>query len=484
VNQIKTDDVCLSFRTSQVLIPANATEFDLVAAADLIQYVHKLSGVTLPVVVAEKANRTLSSIYVGYHPAEYHAAKVDVSRLEDEGYVVRCFPDKNTGRFGVLLGGGSLGGVSSAVRAVLRSVGVRWLWPGDSGEVFPPAHVHGLDRALNLTGTPALLERNFRDLYNNQGIMQACGSYPHRVSWVNQTVVKELALEELAWLGRMGMSRGGIGVGGPGDHGKPLTPPWGQAFGTWWDLYGANGSLGHHPEWFAMQPGGRRGPPAGESPAGVKMCVSQPTLWQKIAVAMEPGSLGVSACEDDGDRGFCTCSKCKALDSNGTAIEEGSMSDRYAYFWDSVAHTLEQTHPQAWVTGYAYDNYTAPPQFYRMTHNVMVGLVVEGGDWGYPAKPSELERDRGWWRGWSDAGARRMFLRPNVGYGTWGIGGAPFGEATVLSILLPLHCLSLRLSVFPCESTVLTKDRWDSVGTAGGGRFANLCRARFGRHGL
>lgn len=61
-----------------------------------------------------------------------------------------------------------------------------------------------------------------------------------------------------------------------------------------------------------------------------------------------------------------------------------------------------------------------------MTHNVMVGLVVSGGEFGYPARTVELARDRGWWGGWSAAGAKRMFLRPNVGYGSWGIGGAPF----------------------------------------------------------
>ena len=38
------------------------------------------------------------------------------------------------------------------------------------------------------------------------------------------------------------------------EQGSHDTPAWGQAFGSWWDEWGANGTLGHHPEWFALLP--------------------------------------------------------------------------------------------------------------------------------------------------------------------------------------------------------------------------------------
>ena len=392
----------LPFGTAQLQLPAAPTTDELVAAADLNHYVQRLSGEALPVVTPGNASSSLANIFVGSHPEVSRRAKVNVAALGDEGYSASCFPEGS--KHAALLTGGPLGGASSAVRAVLHELGVHWLHPGPIGEVMPVGHVAGLPVELNLTSTPALMERNFRSLYNNDGIMSECASYPHAVLWVSSSIVKELASQELAWLGRMGMSRGGIGVGGPGEHGKPLTPPWGQAFGTWWVQYGRS-----HPEWFALQSDGKRAPPNPAQPAGVKMCVSQPSLWAKVASGYVTGQHGVSACEDDGNQGFCNCPKCKALDAplNHSDPYDGSMSDRYSFFWDMVAHQLEHARgdEDLWVTGYAYDNYTAPPQRYKMTHNVMVGLVVSGGEFGYPARTAELARDRGWWRGWAAAGA-------------------------------------------------------------------------------
>jgi hypothetical protein len=334
---------------AQLQLPANFTADEWWAAADLNQYVLRLSHVSLPVVTPSNASVGRTTIFIGRHPQLSRQAKVNMTALGDEGYSASCFPTVGTGGGrAALLTGGPLGGVASAVRAALRSLGVHWLHPGPVGEVLPIIPVLGLPVGLNLSGRPALMERNFRDLYNNKGVMDSCANYPHAVTWVNSSTVQALAQQELEWLGRMGMSRGGIGVGGPGEHGQPLTPPWGQEFGLWWAEYGQQ-----HPEYFALQSAtGKRGPPNLALPAGVKMCVSQPSLWSKLASDFVPGQHGISACEDDGDTGFCSCDKCTALDAalNNSDPWDGSMSDRYAYFWDHVAHELEQTAPDAWVT--------------------------------------------------------------------------------------------------------------------------------------
>jgi len=109
---------------------------------------------------------------------------------------------------------------------------------------------------------------------------------------------------------------------------------------------------------------------------------------------MPPGAAGVSACEDDGDQGFCTCSKCRAWDVEAagqgpdspcthapgwpkhvgnckivilsrfvavrpanpksiTISGTGQYSDRYARFWTAVAAEVAKHDPDAWVTGYA-----------------------------------------------------------------------------------------------------------------------------------
>ena len=64
-------------------------------------------------------------------------------------------------------------------------------------------------------------------------------------------------------------------------------------------------------------------------------------------------SLGVSACEDDYDGGYCSCSKCRALDK-GVNTSSGRLSDRYASFWNSVYAAMKvHGHGEQWVSGYA-----------------------------------------------------------------------------------------------------------------------------------
>ena len=89
-----------------------------------------------------------------------------------------------------------------------------------------------------------------------------------------------------------------------------------------------------------------------------KMCVSQPALAEQIVHNWEHGalsegvgnhSLGVSACEDDFDGGYCTCSKCRALDK-GVNSSSGRLSDRYASFWNAVYAAMKaHGHGEQWV---------------------------------------------------------------------------------------------------------------------------------------
>jgi hypothetical protein len=160
---------------------------------------------------------------------------------------------------------------------------------------------------------------------------------------------------------------------------------------SWWHQYNHS-----HPEYFALQPDGERSPPDWpHGPPGsaswVKMCVSQPGVWQQITHNFEHGtsagsgnkSLGVSACEDDLDAGYCTCSKCRALDAASRANStSGRHSDRYASFWNSVAATMAAAgHTDTWVSGYAYASYTDPPVHTKLKGNILILSVGYGGDY-------------------------------------------------------------------------------------------------------
>lgn len=170
-----------------------------------------------------------------------------------------------------------------------------------------------------------------------------------------------------------------------------------------------------------------------------KMCVSQPALWDQIVEnfvnntlleGVGNHSLGVSACEDDMDGGYCTCSKCRAWDASTEGNSStGRLSDRYAHFWNSVYQRLAVAgHPDKWVSGYAYAAYTDPPVATKLEGNILI-LSVGFGD--YPALDNETSKQRRGWKGWHDAGAKAMALRPNS---LWdGYSSAPYVIAQQLT---------------------------------------------------
>eukprot|EP00666_Eupelagonemidae_sp_cell4sb_P009271 gene9271-19675_t len=147
------------------------------------------------------------------------------------------------------------------------------------------------------------------------------------------------------------------------------------------------------------------------------MDVSNPALHTQLLsnfnATPHTHPAGIDACEDDSDYGFCTCARCRGWDSplrSRQSHPNGWLSDRYARFWAAVATKLGRADPTAWVTGYAYDGYREPPAEATLDGNVLIASVSFSD---YPTNSSERAYGRWAWRGWRDAGARAMALRPN-----------------------------------------------------------------------
>ena len=425
----------------QLVVPAAPSWMELAAAHELSTQLLLATGGNLSVVSeAELTSKTRPTLYIGRTKAGAKAA-AGRPKLKKEGFTVfvsdgagfllgdddcnSTWPHKITDnsecRRGSLFG----------AYALLRTLGFEWLWPGAGGQATPDLTTTGVTIAagMDVTDAPALAMRRYRPIYSNTA--EVNDRYAQRVPFlINRTLLAQLAKDESEWLLHAGM----------GSHD---TPAWGQAFGSWWEEYGINGSIGHHPEWFALLPPNsevnpsgvaRRGPwmhDGHEETAGVKMCVSNAHLHEQVANGYVAGTPGVSACEDDGDQGFCTCDKCRAWDTGPTqgpnstcfnhthqdwhrepAACRGQYSDRYARFWDSVAAVLANKYPDdpPTVTGYAYDNYRNPPLNYTLKGNVMVGLVV-----GVFADANTTAEGQALWDGWVAKGAKKMFWRPNIG---------------------------------------------------------------------
>lgn len=216
---------------------------------------------------------------------------------------------------------GCRAGTYYATTSLLRRLGVRWVWPGSDGVVLPPT-------LPSLAIPSGALHREapqltFRRLRPDPLLTMPPAQLKALVgSLYNETLATQSFHDEAVWMLRNGL-------------GGRSSVPWGQAFMSSWDQYGAA-----HPEWFALQPDGTRGcqnmSDCDHNPGIVKIDPSSPGLATHVASLLDPNGSGVSACEDDSNRGFCTCEDCRSLDPSQRAGTLGAYSDRYTYFWNQV----------------------------------------------------------------------------------------------------------------------------------------------------
>jgi hypothetical protein len=88
----------------------------------------------------------------------------------------------------------------------------------------------------------------------------------------------------------------------------------------------------------------------------------------------------------------------------------GSLSDRFARFWERVSEEAVKIRPDVKVVSYVYDNYRKPPIKAMLNSNVLCGVVPHESIFGYSKLDSEMFRHD--WSGWEKTGCQ-LFLRPN-----------------------------------------------------------------------
>jgi len=274
------------------------------AAADLVEFVRRMSGAEVKVVVAEKGEKPTSdepAIVLGSM-----ALKLELPRppktISGDGYCL-----KTQGNH-LLLAGESPDSTRFAVTHYLERLGCRWFMPNPWGEIVPER------KTISLDGWDVREEPDF--VYRN-----VWGFVP----------------PARARLGGMNL---------PNRHDWQHVPP---------DEY-----FKDHPEYYALRDGERR--------PGSWMCTTHPDVARLFAEAyIAKAKQGVRAdtiSPPDG-RGFCQCDRCRALDvpdyvepSSGTI----SMSDRYVRFFDDVGRRVAAEAPDLLLSFYCYSDYTMPPK--------------------------------------------------------------------------------------------------------------------------
>jgi hypothetical protein len=373
-------------------------------AALLIQrYLKKVSGAEVPVV--DEASLKPEAVNGKVLVLVGDGKRVRELGLRRDGIGPEGFHLKTVGDNLVILGGderNKQGTRFGALAFLERSLGVRWLMPFDTGEVVPKQKTVTI-APIDFRDEPKFRVRHIRNGFDNGGLWEAARPYmgdPNRH--------EELYARGGKWYGTQRLAFGVAINGAHSDEG--LYKQYGQS----------------HPEWFALQPDGRRFVP--ERYAGAaKLCLSNPALIRRRAddaiaeLKKNPGLESIALSPSDGaDWGFCTCKDCQSWDDprgqkftfrptyDTPTFEYVSLSDRYARYYSAVAELIAKEYPKALVVGMAYGHYTPAPLKTKVHPNVVIEYVGNSS-W-------QLDRDREITRkdlvGWGKAGAQ-LAWRPN-----------------------------------------------------------------------
>ncbi len=358
-----------------IIVPSATTPVVDLAAQELQYYVEASTGVKMPILAEDDAPATIKRrIYLGATKAARDSG-IDPATLPRDAYHI-----KTSGDTIYLMGGDGDGppladnlqtpvGTLFAVYDVLdNDLGVRWLWPGTSGEFIPKR------TALKIKKRDETVLPRFR----------FCGLRTNRP-------------EEVHWMRRMRM------------HWADEMS-YGHSFEKWGDKY-----FKDHPDWFEMNANGERYP-------GKSMCVSNPGFHQQIVEnwwserRKHPNSRSIiNICENDGP-GACCCPNCLSWDGptppwpRPTPYDNvHNVSERYARFAMAVLKLAREHDPNVEVVFYAYSNIVFAPVGVELDKHVIAGYVP---DVFFPRTQESHEWVHRQWQGWADAGAS-LFMRPN-----------------------------------------------------------------------
>ena len=429
---------------ADIVVPEKMGGVEKLAAEELTYHFKKAFGKE-PEVVGEDqfdAARHPFHIYLGATKAAVEAG-LPVGKLADEEHVV-----KTVGSGLYLLGGDAdttydeaQNPKSVAMRGTLyaaydfleNEMGVKWLWPGDTGEVVPKRTALTVG-AIDRRAQEPLELRYF---------------YGGTAGKVKTGFTSDEAAEKFY----CGQSRFLLRQ----RHGIRRNFHSGHSFAQWWKNYHEK-----HPEYFNMLPNGKRMPH--RAPELCTMCVSEPGVWKqrveewrrwwaKASTGRHAPYPWVNCCDNDA-AALCTCPRCRSWDGpdprfgkseywNGSLANDfdkymgkkltmlglsngsrwtiwrdakwsdekaASVSDRYTRFYNEVAALAKQFNPDAKTIGYAYVNYIDPPLKTRVGLDTVIIFVPRSY---FPYDDDESANFRRQWGGWHKMGATRMVLRPN-----------------------------------------------------------------------
>ncbi|MBU0638451.1 MAG: DUF4838 domain-containing protein [Planctomycetes bacterium] len=351
-----------------IAIPPQATAVEQTAAAELRDYLARVTGATLPLISQAQAPADTPRIVVGDGPLTRRLLPdVQLAALAPDTIIMRT-----VGRDLVLCGHPRRGTLLAAITFLEDVVGVRW-WT--MTETFVPARPTLAIPTLAVSYTPPVLDRATRYLELSDGCFTN-----------HKTVTPE---EQRA----MGVFASRLRLNG---HDLYTIPP---------ERGGANGLLGwvhtfyqingllppgkhfkDHPEWYSLVDGKRRD-------ANAQLCLTNEDMRaEMVRVVLErlranPDATMISVSQNDW-RGNCECDCCRALDE-----QEGTPAGSLIHFINAVAEQVEKEFPNVLIETLAYHYTRVPPKHVRARRNVVVRLCNVECDFSKPLT-AEVEANR------------------------------------------------------------------------------------------
>ena len=349
-----------------IVIDLAASETERFAAQELQIYIHKATGAALSI-VEDRGQAFGNVIAVGRCRFNDRAA-LGLDGLAREGFRLKSADSVLS-----IAGADDDGTLFGAYTFLEDVLGVRWLWPGELGEVVPERDtivVSGLD----VTQEPSF---RWRDRGPGGAVWGASsGPVEMHPRALLLGISRAHQMEMRLWERRT--KWGGLKVYGGHGMGEIFDPA----------LYAES-----HPEYYALV-GGRRdvpGPDYDYKHSG-QICTSNPEVvrvavdWINAFLDRHPEYDAVHLTMNDGS-GFCECDDCRALDTGEDFLRPGIdaeeierdpegarkriLTDRVITFVNQVAEQVEATHPGKQIMTMAYSRYVMPPRRVSVRDNVI-----------------------------------------------------------------------------------------------------------------
>ena len=319
-------------------------------------------------------------------------------------------------------------GLGHATTYALEALGCRYIWPGESGKVIPKKSVVVMPD-ISLDFTPALRIRGVRA--GGRGMKPGDRGYESlkRLGYVPEEFARFSRAARVDRKGNRGFWQW-HGVNDTKSADGYFSPEaryrWGHYYADYPAKYGKT-----HPEWFALQPDGRR---YWEGMSRPCFCMSNDELAKETAKNLiaafraEPQVLALSAClPDGGHSSFCMCEACRRMDPPNAPKckiqfftpyrrydDYVSLTDRTFDFFNRVAAGVVAEMPGKKVCVYAYSNYCQPPV--KTVPNPALVILSVAGNYVSPDARSSARQNLA---AWSQFG-NELLWRPNAlaGYRT------------------------------------------------------------------